>query len=69
MNNFKVSAMLGSYRALNEGLYGSSETDLYQALEIECTTKRRKTVLKRLIQKLAVLKQQEIKRDLIDKYL
>jgi predicted HTH domain antitoxin len=69
MLNLKLSAILRNCRDFSDELRKLSEKELQEALEIEATTRRRKTVIRRLIVRLAAVQQEKVKQELTDKYL
>lgn len=68
MTNPQIAALLGSCRDFSEALKRAPLERLYTALEVEGSTRRRKTVITRLIQRISMLETEKRKSELLHEY-
>jgi hypothetical protein len=68
MSDAQISALLGNYRDFSEALSRASLERLYTALEVESSTRRRRTIITRLIQRIGKLEGEKHKSELLRKH-
>jgi hypothetical protein len=66
--DWKVQRALDSFRSLAENIDQLSEEEVYEALEFEVVTRRRSSVINRLIAKAAVFNSKSFLNSMKEKY-